>query len=61
MISDQKCYIISAGAAKASFLTATWFIGMMVAIAVLILILVIVCIVKRNKGDNYPGRLIVIV
>ncbi|BFZ08562.1 hypothetical protein BsWGS_11601 [Bradybaena similaris] len=41
-------------AAKASFLTATWFIGMMVAIAVLILILVIVCIVKRNKGDNYP-------
>ncbi|CAG5119260.1 unnamed protein product, partial [Candidula unifasciata] len=42
------------GAAKASFLSATWFIGMMVAIAVLILILVIVCIVKRNKGDNYP-------
>ncbi|CAL1526256.1 unnamed protein product [Lymnaea stagnalis] len=42
------------GAARASFLTAAWFIGMMVAIAVLILILIIVCIIKRNRGDNYP-------
>ncbi|KAK0044610.1 neuroglian-like isoform X2 [Biomphalaria pfeifferi] len=43
-----------AGAAKANFLTAAWFIGMMVAIAILILILIIVCIIKRNRGDNYP-------
>ncbi|CAG5115891.1 unnamed protein product, partial [Candidula unifasciata] len=42
------------GAARASFLTAAWFIGMMVAIAVLILILIIICIIKRNRGDNYP-------
>ncbi|XP_059150586.1 neuroglian-like isoform X2 [Physella acuta] len=42
------------GAARASFLTAAWFIGMMVAIAILILILIIVCIIKRNRGDNYP-------
>ncbi|GFO23267.1 neural cell adhesion molecule l1 [Plakobranchus ocellatus] len=43
-----------AGATKATFLTAAWFIGMMVAIAILILFLIIVCIIKRNRGDNYP-------
>ncbi|XP_035826420.1 neuroglian isoform X2 [Aplysia californica] len=42
------------GASRASFLSAAWFIGMMVAIIILILILIIVCIIKRNRGDNYP-------
>ncbi|GFR87913.1 neural cell adhesion molecule L1 [Elysia marginata] len=42
------------GAKQGTFLTAAWFIGMMVAIAILILFLIIVCIIKRNRGDNYP-------
>ncbi|RUS76729.1 hypothetical protein EGW08_015509, partial [Elysia chlorotica] len=42
------------GAKQGTFFTAAWFIGMMVAIAILILFLIIVCIIKRNRGDNYP-------
>ncbi|XP_076469525.1 neuroglian-like isoform X2 [Babylonia areolata] len=41
------------GTKKGSFLSAAWFIGMMVAIALLLLILIIVCIVKRNRGKAY--------
>ncbi|XP_022649065.1 neuroglian-like [Varroa jacobsoni] len=32
---------------------ASWFIGMMCAIALLLLLLMIVCLVKRNRGGKY--------
>ncbi|KAL8567506.1 hypothetical protein ACOMHN_010097 [Nucella lapillus] len=41
------------GAKSGSFLSAAWFIGMMVAIALLLFILIIVCIAKRNRGKAY--------
>lgn len=37
---------------------ATWFIIMMVVLALLLLILIIVCLVKRNRGDKYHGKLV---
>ena len=37
---------------------ASWFIGMMVAIAVLILFLIIVCFIKRSRGEKYHGKLV---
>ncbi|KAK3601735.1 hypothetical protein CHS0354_016099 [Potamilus streckersoni] len=54
--SDIKSDVITAGAspvAEGGFVTAGWFIGMMIAIAVLILILIIVCFIKRSRGKAY--------
>ncbi|KAL3851941.1 hypothetical protein ACJMK2_015632 [Sinanodonta woodiana] len=56
IVSDVKSDVITAGAsplAEGGFVTAGWFIGMMVAIAVLILILIIVCFIKRSRGKAY--------
>ncbi|XP_015125416.1 neuroglian isoform X2 [Diachasma alloeum] len=36
-----------------NFATASWFIGLVLAILLLILLLVLVCMVKRNRGGKY--------
>lgn len=51
--NKQRFHTTGVRAARASVLSAGWFIGMMVAIAILLLILIIVCIVKRNRGKEY--------
>lgn len=56
--SSDKHEVLTAGGAipvepVTSIAQASWFIGMMVAIAVLILFLIIVCFIKRSRGEKY--------
>lgn len=36
--------------------TAGWFIAIVVAVIILVIILIIVCLVVRNRGAKYPGK-----
>ena len=36
---------------------AGWFIGLICVIIFLLIILCIVCLIKRNRGGKYPGKL----
>lgn len=49
-------YFVVAVDPVTSIAQASWFIGMMVAIAVLILFLIIVCFIKRSRGEKYHGK-----
>ncbi len=49
--------IIELAIASRNVATEPWFIGMMVSIALLLIILINVCVLVRERGGKYSGKM----